>query len=181
MFYYFIELFVSEDYIRLYDKQREVEESLGNRFSLTGLTVTETLEKCFIYHRSKEAEYIRKEFRVSDNQFYWTKVKTLAALHDWAELDKLARSKKPIIGYEPFVEVCLKNGNQGEAMKYCQKIPLDSRAQSYLKCGAYREAADVAVQCKDIGILESILQKCSNDRTVSEVVRQQYEALTQKV
>ena len=118
---------------------------------------------------------------MSDNQFYWTKIKTLAALHDWAEMDKLARSKKPVIGYEPFVEVCLKNGSRNEAMKYCQKIPLDSRAQAYLKCGAYREAADAAFQCKDIGILETILQKCSNDRALTEIVRQQYEMLTQKI
>ena len=117
---------------------------------------------------------------MSDNQFYWTKIKTIAALHDWGELDKLARSKKPVIGYEPFVEVCLKNGSRSEAMKYCQKVSIESRGQAYLKCDALREAADAAYQCKDLGLLETILQKGSSDGDLVATVRQQCELLQQR-
>ena len=51
---------------------------------------------------SKEAEEMRKEFKISDTDKSWwfVKIKALSEGNLWEELEKFSKSKKSPIGYE---------------------------------------------------------------------------------
>lgn len=61
------------------------------------------------------------------------RILVLAKLGDWEELEKFSKLKKSPIGYEPFVDVCLKNGNKLQAQKYLPKCREDIKVKYYVK------------------------------------------------
>lgn len=52
---------------------------------------------------------------------------------EWSELEKFSKSKKSPMGYEPFVDVCLKYDNIAEAQKYVTKCKDDLKVKYYVK------------------------------------------------
>lgn len=61
------------------------------------------------------------------------RIQSLAHLKDWTELEKFSKSKKSPIGYAPFVDVCLQNGNKMEAVKYLPKVNDELKVKYYIK------------------------------------------------
>jgi hypothetical protein len=70
---------------------------------------------------------------IASQRYWWAKVSGLGAIGDYEELEKFSRQKKSPIGYEPFVDVCLKHGNRKEAAKYIPKCTPDDRYRLYIK------------------------------------------------
>lgn len=50
-------------------------------------------------------------------RLYLLKIEQFAARGAWEELEKLARSKKSPVGYEPFIDAAVANGRRDEAFK----------------------------------------------------------------
>lgn len=78
---------------------------------------------------------MKSEYKVPDKRFWWLRITVLAESFQWEELDKLSKSKKSPIGYEPFVEICLRKQNVEEAKKYLPKCRDDKRIKWLIRAG----------------------------------------------
>lgn len=83
----------------------------------------------------KQAEKMKSEYKVSDKRFWWLRIQVLADSFQWDELEKFSKAKKSPIGYEPFVDVCLKRHNVEEAKKYLPKCRNDEKVKWYIRAG----------------------------------------------
>lgn len=83
----------------------------------------------------KQTEKLRSEYKVPDKHFWWLRIQVLAEQFQWDELEKFSKSKKSPIGYEPFVEVCLKQQRVDEAKKYLPKCRDDKKIKWYIRAG----------------------------------------------
>ncbi|KAF8986371.1 hypothetical protein BGZ52_009014 [Haplosporangium bisporale] len=97
-----------------------------------------------------------------DKRFWWIKLRALVEIRDWDGVATLAKSKKSPIGYEPFVEECVKAMQYREAAKYILKCDAHLRAGLFLKIEAYQEAGEQAFLQKDLETLKEIRDKCPN-------------------
>lgn len=113
----------------------KLQKTLSTKYnvSLNGLSIHETIQELLLIGELKEAERIRSEFKVPDRRFWWLRILTLSSQHKWEELEKLAKSKKSPIGYDPFVEVCLKQDNVMEARKYIPRCRDNRRVVWYMR------------------------------------------------
>eukprot|EP00112_Aurelia_sp_Birch-Aquarium-sp1_P019595 Seg4875.2 transcript_id=Seg4875.2/GoldUCD/mRNA.D3Y31 product="Vacuolar protein sorting-associated protein 16" protein_id=Seg4875.2/GoldUCD/D3Y31 len=158
------------DQIKLLQLQQRLEDQFGKKF--LDLSMYDTLFQLIYHGYHKNAESMRKDFSIPDTRFWWKKIQALGAARDWVELEKFSKSKKSPIGYEPFVEVCMKYGpNRQEAEKYIQKVPIDKRTKLYMKMGYYEQAAEMAFQVKNIDDLNAILPKCAGNRQLTERIQ----------
>lgn len=95
----------------------------------------ETIRRLLKLGDIKNAEKKKAEYKVPDKRFWWLRIQVLAETFQWSELEKFSKSKKSPIGYEPFVEVCLKQKNIEEAKKYLPKCRNDKKAKCYIQTG----------------------------------------------
>lgn len=95
----------------------------------------ETIGELIKLNILEEAEKLRKEFKISDSSEIWwhLKAKNLAKGHLWDELEKFSKSKKSVIGYEPFIAYCLESNNVQEARKYYPKISPENKFKCLVK------------------------------------------------
>ncbi|XP_065372038.1 vacuolar protein sorting-associated protein 16 homolog [Calliphora vicina] len=124
-----------------------------------GLSIHDTIEKLLELGELKEAEKIKSDFKVPDRRFWWLRILSLSSKHNWIELEKFAKSKKSPIGYEPFVEVCLKQNNLTEARKFIIKCRDDRKSHWYIRAELYEEAIDTAFEQRDLNTLYVLQQK----------------------
>ncbi|KAM9960253.1 hypothetical protein ACTFIW_009381 [Dictyostelium discoideum] len=156
-----------DDQIKLEMLQKELETNLQDE-SFVGISINDTIYKLIIMNQPKKAQSIRSEFKVPDKRFWWIKIKALSIMNDWEELMKFSKEKKSPIGYEPFVEVCLDQKNQIEALKYIPKITdILPKIQFYIQIGYFREAADIAFKEKNFDLLNLISRKCTNNEILN--------------
>ncbi|KAI8644677.1 Vps16, C-terminal region-domain-containing protein [Parasitella parasitica] len=80
--------------------------------SFTGLSISETIYKCTTLGQHNKASKIRTDFKVPDKRFWWVKLRALVEVRDWENLEKLSKSKKSPIGYEPFIGAFKEAGEQ---------------------------------------------------------------------
>lgn len=106
-----------------------------SRFECVGMSVSETIKALLRDNQYRVAEDVRKDFKVSEKRFWWLKIEVLVDKRDWLELDKLSKSKKSPIGYEPFVDLCLKVGERIEATKYVHRVDPNFRVTYLIKVG----------------------------------------------
>lgn len=95
----------------------------------------ETIKRLLILGDLKTAEKKRTEYKMPDKRYWWLRIDVLAETFQWDELDKFSKAKKSPIGYEPFVEVCLKQNNVDEAKKYLPKCRNDKKVKCYIRVG----------------------------------------------
>ncbi|XP_066266739.1 vacuolar protein sorting-associated protein 16 homolog isoform X3 [Branchiostoma lanceolatum] len=131
----------TEEQVRLLKYQMRLEEELKRPY--LDLSLHDTISQLTTEGNHKLAEQLRKEFKVPDKRFWWLKIQALAEGSDWAELDRFAKSKKSPIGYEPFIDVCLKHQNRYEANKYVGRIPDPGKVKAYIKIGNLEQAAEI--------------------------------------
>ncbi|KAK2169318.1 hypothetical protein LSH36_11g09017 [Paralvinella palmiformis] len=154
----------TEEEIRLLRRQRELEDEYNAPF--LDMTLHRTIYKLTVDNRHKWAEQLRKEFKVPDRRYWWLRIQALAECGDWLELEKFSKSKKSPIGYEPFIEVCMKYQNRQEAQKYLPKVAPENRAKCLVKMGSLEQAAELAFQNKSVDDLDLILHKCATSNKV---------------
>lgn len=112
---------IIEEQARLLEIQKEIEQGVGPGY--VGLSLSDTLLKCFRCGQGKRAVKIIKEFKIGEKPYYFIKIKGLAQGRDWEELEKFAAEKsKPPVGFEAFAAACITENNTNEAMKYIPKV-----------------------------------------------------------
>lgn len=102
---------------------------------LYGLSVHDTIKRLLGAGDIKSAEKMKNEYKVPDRRYWWIRIQVLAEDRQWDELEKFSKSKKSPIGFEPFVEVCLKYGKTDEAKKYVSKCRDDKKIKWYIRAG----------------------------------------------
>ncbi|XP_052253971.1 vacuolar protein sorting-associated protein 16 homolog [Dreissena polymorpha] len=159
-----------EDQMKLLRYQRRLEEEL--QMPCQELSLHETIHKLMVTRNHKMAEQLRKEFKVPEKRYWWLRVDALAQSADWVELDKLSKSKKPLLGMEAFVDACMKYDAKMEARKYIPRVSPEKKVYCLIKTGLLREAAEVAFENRSEEELNKVLRACSTqDRTVEDQVR----------
>ncbi|RHZ79068.1 hypothetical protein Glove_152g21 [Diversispora epigaea] len=156
-----------DENIKLLQAQSQLEKDLN--LPLIGLSLSETIHKCITSNNSGKANKLKSDFKIPDKRFWWIKLKALVEMRDWDELDKLAKSKKSPIGYEPFVEECIKAVQHREATKYIQKCNPTVRPGLFIKIGDFKSAGLEALALKDIQLLSEIRSKCNNHIIAQEL------------
>ncbi|EFA85317.1 hypothetical protein PPL_02318 [Heterostelium album PN500] len=163
---------LTEDQIKLELLQKELETSMPDA-SFLGLSLADTMYQLVLLGEQKRVSKIKSEFKVTDKRFWWTKIKALSISGQWEELNNFSKEKKSPIGYEPFVEVCLDQNQQVEALKYIPKIQdTVNRCQSYIQVGYFREAAETAFKDKNLDLLNFVAKKCTNNEVVLNLIDQ---------
>jgi hypothetical protein len=159
----------TEEQIRLLEFQSRLEDQFGKRF--LDLSVSDTLYQLIYQGYHRQAETLRKEFHIPDIRYWWTRIQALAAARDWVELEKFSKSKKSPIGYEPFVEACMKFGaSPDEIDKYVVKVSLENRIQVLLKIGNQEQAVETAFQLKSMDDLNFLSMKCAANKGLCEKI-----------
>ncbi|CAM0139156.1 Vacuolar protein sorting-associated protein 16 [Umbelopsis sp. WA50703] len=156
-----------EDSIKLLQLQTQLEKDLKEKF--IGMSVSQTIYKCILLGQGTKAAKVKTDFKVPEKRFWWLKLQGLVEIRDWENLDKLAKSKKSPIGYEPFVQECIKVRQLQEASKYILKCDAASRPMLFVKIGAFRDAAEQAYANKDMATLRAVRAKCPNSVVAQEV------------
>ncbi|XP_078694639.1 vacuolar protein sorting-associated protein 16 homolog [Branchiostoma floridae x Branchiostoma belcheri] len=170
---------VTEEQVRLLKYQMRLEEELKRPY--LDLSLHDTISQLTTEGNHKLAEQLRKEFKVPDKRFWWLKIQALAEGSDWAELDRFAKSKKSPIGYEPFIDVCLKHQNRYEANKYVGRITDTGKVKAYIKIGNLEQAAETALQQRNEEDLSLVLSKCtSSHRVLAEKINTMKAQLSSK-
>nr|CAG4649104.1 EOG090X01BU [Scapholeberis mucronata]SVE93461.1 EOG090X01BU [Scapholeberis mucronata] len=159
---------LTEDQVKLLKVQSSYETKLG--CPAVNLSLNDTLKLLMRQRDWKETEEVVKKFKVPERRLWWLKVTTLAELGDWMELEKLSRSKKSPIGYEPFVDVCLEFNNVVEAQRYLPKVEEHVSIKYYVKAKLFTEAAQIAFQRKDTEALHYIQSRCSSNREAVDMI-----------
>lgn len=123
-----------EEAIKLLRHQKQFEEKFP-RFKFIGKSVHDTLHTLLEANEIKLAEKMKSEYKIPDRRFWWLRIETLGSQAEWIELEKFSKSKKPPVGFTPFVDVCLKYNNLKEAEKYLPKIKPEEKVKYYIKAG----------------------------------------------
>lgn len=149
-----IEVEICDDYRKLMKQQKSLEEKYSRAFY--GPSLHDTVKELMILGDLKLAEKIKNDHKMSEKHFWHIKVEVLAGNYQWDELDKFSKSKKSPIGYEPFVEACLKARNINEAKKYISKCREDKRIVWFNRAGLYEDSAKLAFELRDTQSLLNI-------------------------
>ncbi|XP_035218067.1 vacuolar protein sorting-associated protein 16 homolog [Stegodyphus dumicola] len=170
---------ITEDQLKLMKYQSMFEEKFPQNFC--DLSLHQTMKQLLTQREFKLADDLRKEFKVPDKRYWWLQITVLADGGDWLELEKFSRSKKSPIGYEPFVDVCVKHDNIYEAKKYLPKVKEENKVMYYVKARLLEDAAKIAFEKKDIAALNHIQSLCGvMDRTISDKITSMKSQLSAK-
>ncbi|XP_041371955.1 vacuolar protein sorting-associated protein 16 homolog isoform X2 [Gigantopelta aegis] len=160
----------TEEQMKLLKYQRRFEEELSRPYM--DLSLHQTIYSLVVEGNHKAAELLRKEFRVPDKRYWLLRAGALAEAGDWTELEKFSKSKKPPIGMEEFVEVCMKQNNRTEAAKYLVRVSADKKVKCLVQMGKLKEAAETALENRNEEELNFVLTKCVNtDKQLVDTVR----------
>lgn len=158
-----------EDQLKLLENQEKLEDKCKKPF--IGLSLQDTIKNLLKEKEEKLAESLRKDFKVPERRYWWLKIDVCAEQKDWHELEKFSKLKKSPIGYEPFVNVCLKYKNRNEAQRYAPRVRDEYKINYYVKTGLLEEAAKYAFTTKNLPALDFVAKKCSaGDRLVIDMI-----------
>lgn len=105
-------------------------------------------------------------------RYWWIRIQVLSEKSLWDELEKLSLEKRNPLGFEPFVEVALKQNRTDEVKKYILKCKVDKRAKWYIRAGLPEDAAVILYNQRDINGLWSIHEiasKLNNENLVKKI------------
>ncbi|XP_078037953.1 vacuolar protein sorting 16 [Augochlora pura] len=160
---------LTEEQIKLLRYQKSLEEMLHE--SVVGKPLHDTVKLLLLQNELKLADKLRSEYKISDRRYWWLRIQCLAEKSMWTELEKLSKSKKSPIGYEPFIDECLKYNNDKEAKKYLPKVKDELRVKYLVKLKMLEEAVQTAVEQKDVSALIFILAQCEpHDRLLIDKI-----------
>ncbi|XP_033327025.1 vacuolar protein sorting 16 [Megalopta genalis] len=160
---------LTEEQVKLLRYQKSLEEMLHE--SVVGKPLHDTVKILLLQNELKLADKLRSEYRISDRRYWWLRIQCLAEKGMWTELEKLSKSKKSPIGYEPFIDECLKYNKDREAKKYLPKVKDELRVKYLVKLKMLEEAVQTAVEQKDVSALMFILAQCEpSDRLLIDKI-----------
>jgi len=161
--------------------QSELEKSTG--IKLVGYSLTQTVTALYVVggdtHDSK-AHKLKSDFKMPSNRYSWNKIRALAKGRHWEALRRYAKTE-PDIGFKPFAEVCLANGNKEEAIQYIKRVSdLPQRALLYGRADAWQESLTTVQQIKSSEAAEDTLWKlraACNNAQVQEAIKEAIRSL----
>nr|XP_018902383.1 PREDICTED: vacuolar protein sorting-associated protein 16 homolog [Bemisia tabaci] len=165
-----------DEQLRLLNHQKSLEENFKRGF--VNLSLHDTIKTLLEIGEVKLADKLRSEYKVPDKRYWWLRIMTLAANDQWRDLENFSKSKKPPIGFEPFVDVCLERGKPEEAQKYFSRIKEENKVKYYIKLGMHEEAAKLAFAQRDRESLRFIQAKA--DKSVAVKIAPLLAALEEK-
>ncbi|XP_031845297.1 vacuolar protein sorting 16 [Nomia melanderi] len=155
---------LTEEQIKLLRYQKSLEDT-GHE-SIVGKPLHDTVKLLLLQNELKLADKLRSEYRISDRRYWWLRIQCLAEKGMWNDLEKLSKSKKSPIGYEPFIDQCLKYDKEREAKKYLPKVKDELKVKYLVKLKMLDEAAQTAKEQKDDTALSFILAQCEPTDTL---------------
>jgi uncharacterized membrane protein YgcG len=104
---------------------------------------------------------LRRDLKIPERRFFWVVLEALASAGDMPAVEALSISaghgRPPPIGLMAFVDVCLRTGNENDAMRYAMRIAdLRDRARALARCGRGKEAADIASKLRNQQLMEEV-------------------------
>ncbi|EDW82995.1 uncharacterized protein Dwil_GK22550 [Drosophila willistoni] len=144
---------------RMLKLQKTLSSKHGVDFN--GLSIHNTISNLLKLGDLKEAEKVKNDYKVPDRRFWWLRILTMAEFSHWDQLEKFAKSKKSPIGYEPFVEVCVKHKNKVEAQKYIPRCRETRKVHWYMQAELFEQAIDCAYEQRDLHSLHELKKKDS--------------------
>ncbi|CAF1050154.1 unnamed protein product [Adineta ricciae] len=172
---------LAEDEARLVSKQDELEKKLFT-IQLKGLSLVDTLETLIIQYE-KDADILRKDFNVPDKRYWWIKIQAYAKKNAWVQLLEFGKKQTSPIGYEPFIDVCIRYKRIDEARRFLDRsvysLKLDEKRMPfmYAKVQMVDEAIESAMKLKSLDALHFIESTLQLDEATTVRVRQAIEKL----
>jgi len=99
------------------------------------------------------AEFLRKQHKVNEKQYWRWTVAALADAFKWDALEHFVREHKSPVGYLPLIKAFAKHGQYERALKFIHLVPPDEQVQAYCLIGDIRKAAAVAASRQDLSQL----------------------------
>ncbi|CAH8548837.1 unnamed protein product [Schistosoma bovis] len=115
-----------------------------------GQSLNTTLSRLLASGQSeRQADQLRREFRVSEKRFAFLRVVGMAINNaSWLEMDKMIRAKKPPVNVEILIKICIDGNRIDEAIKLISKLPPERTVRFWVMTGRIEEAIQVAVREK---------------------------------
>uniref|UniRef100_A0ABM5GKT5 Vacuolar protein sorting-associated protein 16 homolog n=1 Tax=Pogona vitticeps TaxID=103695 RepID=A0ABM5GKT5_9SAUR len=157
----------TEDQIKLLRIQRRLQDDMDKPY--LDCCLHDTVYNLILDGNHKRAEQLYRDFKIPDKRFWWLKINALAEQGDWEEMEKFSKSKKPPIGYLPFVEICMKHHNRHEAKKFASRVAPEQRVKAFLLVGDMSQAADAAIERKNEGEMNLVLSKCTEPTLAAKI------------
>ncbi|CAF1142164.1 unnamed protein product [Adineta steineri] len=161
---------------RLITKQDELEKKLQT-IQLKGFSLVDTLD-LLIIHNERDADLLRKEFNISDKRYWWIKIQAYAKKNAWVQLLEFGKKPSSPIGYEPFVDVCIRSQKLEEARRfldqtiYSSKLDHERIPYMFAKVQMVDEAINSAIKLRSIDALHFIESKCQLSEANSTKIQQ---------
>ncbi|XP_026193366.1 vacuolar protein sorting-associated protein 16 homolog [Cyclospora cayetanensis] len=134
---------------------------LGPPHKFAGLSLMQTIRQLILKMEFAEADNLKKVFNVGDARYWRCKIDALADGMHFDELQAFAKYRTSPIGYEPFVEACLRKGNRELALQLTYKVQgAEARARFFSALGREDEAA-AALQTPQQSVGGGLLQALS--------------------
>jgi len=161
----------AEEAHRLLKYQGTLEDKLGKVF--TGLSLHSTISLLLMEKEAKLAEKLKTEFKVPERRWYWLRLRAYGQSGEWGELLALAKSKKssPIGSFTPFLDICLQQGERGQAAKYLSLLTQpEEKLRYFMKLDMLSEAAECAFSLRNLAALSAIELKAGNNFSLLESI-----------
>jgi len=159
---------IAEETHKLLKYQAGLEEKLGKPF--LNLSLHQTISRLLEEKEIKLADKLKSEFKVSERKYLWLKVRAFGASKQWGELSSLSRSKRSPIGFGPFIDQCLKQGEKAQAVKFLPLLTLEERLNYTVKLDMLQEAAEAAFTLKNMEALTALEVKAVNNFPLLETI-----------
>uniref|UniRef100_A0A5K4EKW3 Vacuolar protein sorting-associated protein 16 homolog n=1 Tax=Schistosoma mansoni TaxID=6183 RepID=A0A5K4EKW3_SCHMA len=126
-----------------------IQSSSINEKLWVGQSLNTTLSRLLASGQSeRQADQLRREFRVSEKRFAFLRVVGMAINNaSWSEMDKMIRAKKPPVNVEILIKICIDGNRIDEAVKLISKLPPERTVRFWVMAGI-EEAIQVAVREK---------------------------------
>jgi len=161
-------LSITEETHKLLKYQAGLEEKLGKPF--LNLSLHDTLSRLLEEKEVKLADKLKSEFKMSERKYFWLKVRAYGDSRQWGELSNLARNKKSPIGFGPFIDQCLKQGEKAQAVKFLPLLNMEERLKYTVKLDMLQEAADAAFALRNMDALTALEVKAVNNFSLLEAI-----------
>jgi hypothetical protein len=173
----------TEEQIELLQEQQRLEE-FTTHACFVDTSVSDTIYNLVCLAADDPGTYLKqsnnfqRKFKVPEKRFYHLKVKAMAETQQWKHLYELSLERKQPIGFKPFAEACLREGNPLEAERYITRIPqFEERFDMFLANSNWQQAAEVASKMKDLDRMQQLRMVCT-DAAVSVQIDQMMQQLS---
>ena len=140
------------EFAKLLKAQRSLEESTGQTIFL-GTSLAKTLVQCEALGKSRAVSQLKQDFRLSEKQVYWLRVRALASEGDWVGVQNMAAERRggPPAPAEALATFLADAGAPDSVIQqYVSFVPdARERARLYEGLGMLEKAAEAAAQAKD--------------------------------